>query len=100
MRDEKEILNRWRLALGRYSDGAVGFTPGKLPYEEMDQVLDFLYSREYGEDQDIRKERRGGTGASELTVPSWIEKLRRLNRRNHGAPCSGKIWNDRTSHRS
>lgn len=23
MRDEKEILNRWRLALGRYSDGAV-----------------------------------------------------------------------------
>ena len=78
MRDETEILNRWRLALGRYSDGAVGFTPGKLPYEEMDQVLDFLYSREYGEDQDIRKERRGGTGASELTVPSWIEKLRRL----------------------
>ena len=78
MTDEKEILNPWRLALGRYSDGAVGFTPGKLPYEEMDQVLDFLYSREYGEDQEIRKERRGGTGASELTVPSWIEKLRRL----------------------
>ena len=50
MRDEKEILNRWRLALGRYAEGPVHFSEGSLPYGEMDQVLEFLYSREYGEE--------------------------------------------------
>ena len=57
MRDEKEILNRWRLALGRYSDGAVGFTPGKLPYEEMDQVLIFSIPENMGK---IRTYERSG----------------------------------------
>lgn len=57
MRDEKEILNRWRLALGRYAEGPVYFSEGSLPYGEMDQVLEFLYSREYGEEQEIRKDR-------------------------------------------
>ena len=61
MRDEKEILNRWRLALGRYAEGPVHFSEGSLPYGEMDQVLEFLYSREYGEEQEIRKD-RGGSG--------------------------------------
>lgn len=78
MRDEKEILNRWRLALGRYAEGPVHFSKGRLPYGEMDQVLEFLYSREYGEDQEIRRDRRGSDDPSSLTVPSWIEKLRRL----------------------
>ena len=59
MRDEKEILNRWRLALGRYAEGPVYFSEGSLPYGEMDQVLEFLYSREYGEEQEIRKDRGG-----------------------------------------
>lgn len=78
MRDEKEILNRWRLALGRYAEGPVHFSEGRLPYGEMDQVLEFLYSREYGEDQEIRRDRRGSDDPSSLTVPFWIEKLRRL----------------------
>lgn len=78
MRDEKEILNRWRLALGRYAEGPMHFSQGNLPYGEMDQVLEFLYSREYGQEQEIRKDRRGGDDPSSLTVPSWIEKLRRL----------------------
>ena len=78
MRDEKEILNRWRLALGRYAEGPVHFSEGSLPYGEMDQVLEFLYSREYGEEQEIRKDRGGSGDPSSLTVPSWIEKLRRL----------------------
>lgn len=78
MRDEKEILNRWRLALGRYAEGPVHFSKGRLPYGEMDQVLEFLYSREYGEDQEIRRDRRGSDDPSSLTVPSWIEKLCRL----------------------
>jgi len=70
MRDEKEILNRWRLALGRYAEGPVHFSEGSLPYGEMDQVLEFLYSREYGEEQEIRKDRGGSGDPSSLTVPS------------------------------
>ena len=34
MRDEKEILNRWRLALGRYAEGPVYFSEGSLPYRK------------------------------------------------------------------
>lgn len=78
MRDEKEILNRWRLALGRYAEGPVHFSEGNLPYGEIDQVLEFLYSREYGEDQEVRKDRRGSDDLSSLTIPSWIEKVRCL----------------------
>ena len=59
MRDEKEILNRWRLALGRYAEGLVHFSEGRLPYGEMDQVLEFLYSREYGEERGDPKGPRG-----------------------------------------
>ena len=57
---------------------ARAFSEGSLPYGEMDQVLEFLYSREYGEEQEIRKDRGGSGDPSSLTVPSWIEKLRRL----------------------
>ena len=44
----------------------------------MEQVLDYLYSREYGEEQDIRKERGGGSENSRLTVPHWIAKMKKL----------------------
>ena len=72
MRDEKEILNRWRLALGRYAEGPVYFSEGSLPYGEMDQVLEFLYSREYGEEQEIRKDRGGSGDPSSLPYPPGL----------------------------
>ena len=77
-----EQLNRWRLMLGKYADQAVSFSGGaKVNYMSMDDVLDFLYSREYGEEQGIRdmdSGREGGHGASSLTVPEWINEVRRL----------------------
>ena len=78
MTDDQEVLNRWRLMLGKYAQGQIGFTENNLRYLEMEDVLDYLYDREYGEEQDIRKDRTGGRDGSSLTVPSWIEKIRKL----------------------
>ncbi|MBQ9990898.1 MAG: VWA domain-containing protein [Lachnospiraceae bacterium] len=76
---EPNILNRWRLVLGRYAEKQISFTreiqgESLSSYQEMDEVLDFLYSREYGED--VRRE--GGTEGSRLTAATWIRKIRTL----------------------
>lgn len=78
MADEQEVLNRWRLVLGKYAADQIGFSSGELQYMEMEDVLDYIYAREYGEEQEVRKERRGGQEGSALTVPSWIERIRKL----------------------
>lgn len=74
-----EQLNKWRLILGHFSKEQISFSgSSSLHYMGMEEVLDFLYSREYGDDNDIRTDRSGGTGASEITVVSWLEKIRNL----------------------
>lgn len=75
---EQEVLNRWRLVLGRYASEQIPFSTNELRYVEMEEVLDYLYAREYGEEQDIRRERSGGLGESQLTVPSWLAKTKKL----------------------
>lgn len=77
---DAEQLNKWRLMLGRYADQQIGFGEGSESYQGMDDVLDFLYSREYGEDDGIRnpKELMGGSGQSRLTVSKWINEVNRL----------------------
>jgi Mg-chelatase subunit ChlD len=47
---------------------------------ERDEALGYLYDREYGPGRNVRKtdERRGGLGASQLTVPDWINKVHSL----------------------
>ena len=78
MADEQEILNRWRLVLGKYASGQISFSSGGLNYMDMENVLDYLYSREYGEEQEIRRERGGGGEGSRLTVPGWLHQVKKL----------------------
>lgn len=82
MVEEQEILNRWRLVLGKYAAEQILFSEGdggeKLKVMEMEDVLDYLYSREYGEEQEIRQDRRGGSGDSQLTIPHWLTKIKTL----------------------
>ncbi len=77
---EAEALNRWRLILGQAADeglsGAESYTAGQFSYAEADEVLSYLYDREYGEEQGYRQ--GGGQGASQLTVPKWLNKVREL----------------------
>ena len=76
---ETEILNRWRLILGKnakdqLSFGNDGTLENGISCFDLEDALDFLYSREAGED--VRRE--GGTEASRLTAATWITKIRRL----------------------
>jgi Mg-chelatase subunit ChlD len=76
MSDSSTALNRWRLILGKFSKNSLSFSEERgLNYVDMDDVLDFLYSREYGEDRGIRE---GSLDSSQLTVPEWITKVRQL----------------------
>ena len=52
-------LNRWRLVLGKNAEQQLSLTGGRLL--RMDDALDFLYSRESGEDVRER-DPRGGWG--------------------------------------
>ena len=78
MADEQEILNRWRLVLGKYASEQISFSSGDVNYMDMENLLDYLYSREYGEEQEIRRERTGGSDGSRLTVPDWLHKIKKL----------------------
>lgn len=78
MHNEQEILNRWRLVLGKYAAGQISFSGNGVKMMEMEEVLDYLYSMEYGDEQEIRKDRQGGSGDSQLTVPHWLSKIKTL----------------------
>lgn len=72
-------LNRWRLILGGYAKKQLDFTEGAalengISCMDLEEALDFLYSREQGED--VRRE--GGTGGSHLTAATWITRIRKL----------------------
>lgn len=79
MRENIQAVNRWRLILGKFAERQISFQD-QLQYRDMDAVLDFLYSREYGEERGVRedKNRRGTLDPSVLTVPEWITKMREL----------------------
>ena len=81
MTEETSIqLNKWRLILGKYADNQIEFSnlENQINYVEMDNLLEFLYSREYGEDKGIRQRRNAGLGKSSLTVPNWVTKIREV----------------------
>lgn len=76
-----KALQRWRLALGRFSAGAL---PNTLDAQSqrMDSALNFLYSREYN-GRGVRGSRSGDSGGgsldpSQLTVPHWLNEVREL----------------------
>jgi len=79
MSKEKDIeqLNKWRLMLGKYSSDQISFGQGAARYMEMEDVLEYLYSREYGEDSGVREE-KGSLEDSNPTVSHWINKVRKL----------------------
>ena len=81
----KRNLNRWRLILGNFAEDNLK-VDGE--YFEIDETLNFLYDREYSEnngyslnnlnDLNNSKERRFGKEKSALTVPKWISKVKKL----------------------
>lgn len=83
MLDRDLALNRWRLVLGSMSDKSLSFSGSDreiMSFEDMEQLLDYLYSHAQGDD--VRGEsisdRSGGLGESQLTAAKWITKVREL----------------------
>ena len=64
--------------LGKYAQEQISFSSDSVNYMDMERVLDYLYSREYGDEQEVREERRGGREGSQLTVPGWLHKIKKL----------------------
>ncbi|MGG3283844.1 VWA domain-containing protein [Paenibacillus solani] len=80
-RSVQENLNRWRLILGKSADEGLSttghYSSEGFEYAEADEILDYLYNREYSEEQGYRQ-RAGGRGATQLTVPKWLHQMRTL----------------------
>ncbi len=69
---------RWRLMLGEAAQGALGAAQGTAG--AMDAALSWLYGRDEGDgtsDKDV-VDRRGGSGASMVSVPEWINEIHKL----------------------
>ena len=67
---------RWRLLLGKSTDGALGAGTLTGPMLGADAALDWLYSRDADlADRDVRQ---GGSGDSVLSVPDWINEVHTL----------------------
>lgn len=76
-------LNRWRLILGSFAEDNLEIDG---EYSEIDKTLNFLYDREYSQDNkynlnsqnDSNYKKQFGKEKSALTVPKWISKVKKL----------------------
>jgi len=67
---------RWRLALGRYSEGSLGGLTGHDG--DADRVLDYLYAREYGKRGQQFGKGHGSLDPTQMTAINWLGKARAL----------------------
>lgn len=74
-----EALSRWRLMLGSSSCGGFGGS-GALGASDVsvDAALGWLYDRDAGLKERDMRERSGGLGDSQLSVPEWLDEVHRL----------------------
>jgi hypothetical protein len=75
-----ELTTRWRLALGRAAEAHGVGLDGDASEEarRMEEALDFVYGGEGPCDGGAQRGRGAGSGASQLTVPSWVEAVSEL----------------------
>ncbi|MDR1187316.1 MAG: VWA domain-containing protein [Bifidobacteriaceae bacterium] len=90
--NDREQGRRWRLILGRYADRSLAGSGGRGGALEaadldLDQVLGFLYDRQYTERGHLLnrpdgigqgRDQGGGSGPSALTAITWLERTRKL----------------------
>lgn len=73
-------LNRWRLILGDFADNNIELQEG---LSDINETLNFLYDREYSKEDGYYNDNdntklKGDKSKSNLTVPMWVSKIRKL----------------------
>jgi Mg-chelatase subunit ChlD len=80
MSDNREIMRRWRMVLGKYAGSAMGGVSLSQADQRGDRALDYLYAHELQR----RGMRQGGGGRAgsldptQLTPLAWIDEVRKL----------------------
>ncbi len=73
MSDDREILNRWRLALGKTAEAhGIGLADDDGAAADVDRALGFVF------DAEDEAGKQGGSGGSRLDVPTWIDAVTEL----------------------
>ena len=78
---EQTAVNRWRLVLGGLSDQQLQFGGERndiQSFQDMEQLLDYLYSHSQGDDVRTDEGRSGSLAETVLTAAEWITKVRNL----------------------
>ena len=78
---DAQVLARWRLVLGEAAEDHCITTGGDADLERIEKLIGFLFQPASGQDPSPRakpKDRRGGSGDSQLTVPEWVDQVQEL----------------------
>jgi Mg-chelatase subunit ChlD len=74
---DPHTLARWRLVLGKVAEGHGISCAGNDDAERIEQLVGFLFEPG-GQAGQRSKDRQGGTGPSQLTVPDWVDAVNEL----------------------
>src|SRR5436190_1069270 len=76
-----QMLARWRLVLGEDAENQGIGTGNEEQFERIEKLIGFLFkpAGEGGQGgQRPPKDRKGGQGGSQLTVPEWVDQVKEL----------------------
>ena len=79
---QAQMLARWRLVLGEDAEAQGIDTGGDEQFDRIEKLIGFLFKPADGGDgkggKGSPKDRQGGKGDSQLTVPEWVDQVREL----------------------
>ncbi|MDE6005330.1 MAG: VWA domain-containing protein [Oscillospiraceae bacterium] len=82
LNQEEQVINRWRLVLGKQSDKNLDFHGNHqelTSLQTMEELLDYLYQQASSDDvRNDNSSRQGSLEKSKLNTAEWITKIRKL----------------------
>jgi uncharacterized protein with von Willebrand factor type A (vWA) domain len=76
--NEREVLSRWRLCLGRGAEAHGLQLDGGREAQRADDVLEYVFGPEEGGEGAEGSSRQGGRETSRMTVPRWVDAVSEL----------------------
>jgi Mg-chelatase subunit ChlD len=83
---DAQVLARWRLVLGETAEGHCITTGGNAEMDRIEKLIGFLFQPAPAQGPGGKgpggrgkgKDRQGGSGGSQLTVPEWVDAVQEL----------------------